>query len=174
MKDDAAVGYVMITSGLKTLVGILLLIPVFWWLFGEFFGRWRVMLYDWEYVLVGLSAIAGAYLVINGGINAAMTIFAKYEHTQEGDHIYTIRSAGGNGWDVVCEATAYKLNNSGALKHDTSGQISIMVKGNKTYYKLSDWRGKTYYLIENPYYGEDSERGKAKYKDRKEDIYVTI
>lgn len=175
MNDDKAISYVMITSALKTIIGILLLIPILWWLFGEFFGWWGVDLYDWDYVLVGLSAIAGAYLVINGGVNAVLTIFAKYEHTQEGDHEYTIKSAGGNGWDRICEAKTYKLNKNGTLAYDTYGYIYAVVKGNKTYYRFEGgYPNRNYYLMDNPYYGEDSERGRAKYKDRDSDIYVTF
>ena len=71
--------WILVSSILKSILGILLVIPALWWLFGEFFDWWSVYLSDWDYVIVGLSAIAGAYLIVNGGIAAFFTIANKME-----------------------------------------------------------------------------------------------
>lgn len=66
--DDKIIIISIISCVLKTILGFLLIIPAICWV-GDFIGLWSIYLSDFEYIVMGASSIAGAYLIINGGWN---------------------------------------------------------------------------------------------------------
>lgn len=83
--DDKIYIISIISCVLKTILGFLLIIPAICWV-GDFIGLWSVYLSDFEYIVMGASSIAGAYLIANGGwivFIKLMTYCNKLDGTEE-------------------------------------------------------------------------------------------
>lgn len=104
-----------------------------------------------EGLVIGASAIAGILVL---GFTAWCIITAiGWDKKKE--------------WDRICKATVFRVDTNGNMVNVKREFIYAKAIGNKVYY-MTD----LFNLIDNPYYGEDSERGKAKYKYDNCDWYV--
>ncbi len=98
-----------------------------------------------EGVVIGACAIAGMLFV-------CITIWASVK-------LIIWQEKQDNRWEVICEAETYAEDRDGNIRPWKLQAIRAKAIGDKIFYKVGD-----YILVDNHYYGEDSDRGKAKYK----------
>lgn len=138
---------------------VILLGPALHFLVTVYFANDYCSIDTTEGVVIGASCIAGILLIwVYSWIT--ITIVKAIEEKEKDKN---------NSWIKICHAETFRVSEDGNVKPRGDEEIYAIAIGNKTYYKTN-----FYNLVENPYYGECSERGKAKYKYDTQDIYVLL